>query len=375
MRYSLGSHLIHAKQIVMIRSVFASLMLGASFFVLAPSAAYAQTTEQTDKSEEDWRKSQKKRDASDILDDILNSRSIGQGSNQYPQNPMDALPDESRRHLMKERAKVIAESEPGQPINAPYSPSEAAKSDPELAEQEKEAWNEIVTDMKGGDSQGQSDSANGQTGTGNGGSVVSGSSNGTGSSDGQNGQDTGQTPSAMRGGSSASVADIMAQIKGMKSGGGSGSGEKPGQTQSGGSANSASQQGSPHQGSAPADAQAKAMQAAYEAAEARARANEAAQAAKDAANAAEQQSTASSQQEADDAAKAAASAASAAQAAAQAAEAARAQAQAAEQNRQASRPATQIGPLEHIKRERENTSSGSQVSAADFLKQTENVIE
>ena len=121
----------------MIRELAIIFTLSTSAIALCGVDAIAQTTEQTDKSEEDWRKSKKKPDSSDILEDILNNRSIGQGSNQYPQNPVDILPEESRRHLMKERAKVIALSEPGKEVDAAYTPSEAAKTDPELQNRKK----------------------------------------------------------------------------------------------------------------------------------------------------------------------------------------------------------------------------------------------
>ena len=132
------------------KKVLLALLLGSSILVMADAApAYAQSTEQTDQSEEDWRKSQKKSDTTDIFEDILNNRNIGSGNGYGPPNPIETLPEESRRHLLKERAKILATSEPGTTPNTPYNPSEAAKSDSDLQEQEKEAWEDIVEDLKG----------------------------------------------------------------------------------------------------------------------------------------------------------------------------------------------------------------------------------
>ena len=95
----------------MMRSVFLALTFSGSVFALS-GTAYAQTspdTRETDQSEEDWRKSQKKGGTSseDILDIIKNTRSTGVG-NGRGYSPIDALPEESRRHLMKERARRMA---------------------------------------------------------------------------------------------------------------------------------------------------------------------------------------------------------------------------------------------------------------------------
>jgi len=140
----------------MIRSLLLAFALSTSLVALSSVPAVAQTTDQTDQSEEDWRKSRKKRDTSDIFEDIKNSGVFGSGTMQGPPTPMESLPEESRRHLMKERAKVIATTETGQqPQDAAYTPSEEAKNDPDLAEQEKEAWEVIMTDLKGGSGQGQ----------------------------------------------------------------------------------------------------------------------------------------------------------------------------------------------------------------------------
>lgn len=186
----------------MIRTLTIALAMSLPLTALTVAPAAAQVTEQTDKSEEDWRKSKKKRDASDIFEDILNTRSTGVGTNEYPKNPVDNLPEESRRHLMKERAKVIAKADLETVTSAPYVPSEAAKSDPQLAEQEKEAWTVIMTDLEGPNDPNK-------TSAGSGPHKIAVAGRGGSSSE--------PDSSPMRGGSSASVAEIMAQIKGMKS--------------------------------------------------------------------------------------------------------------------------------------------------------------
>lgn len=228
----------------MMKQILSTLLVSTALFVVADFsvAAWAQTsndqTTQTDKSEEDWRKSRKKTTTDDIFEDILNRRSTGSGYGMGPENPMDSLPEESRRHLMKERAKVIATSDPGQTVTTPYTPSEAAKTDADLQAQEKGAWDKLVSDMNGGQGnnqgqgqakdQGQGQSA-GQTqgqspdhaksgtqsGSQSGQTGSSGQTNQAGQSDGDS-----HSSSPLRGGSSASVADILAKIKGMQSGSG-----------------------------------------------------------------------------------------------------------------------------------------------------------
>ena len=174
-----------------------------------------QTTQQTDQSEEDWRNSQKKPGSDDIFEDIRNNRSTGTGSVPYgPTNPLDSLPEESRRHLTRERAKALATGDPNAVGDTPYTPSEAAKTDPNLEQQEKDAWKAIMDDLKN-PGQGQSGQA-GQQGQ-------SGSQTGpqTGSQ-GQSGPTGGagqRTPSVIRGGSSTSVKSILDRIKGRTLGG------------------------------------------------------------------------------------------------------------------------------------------------------------
>lgn len=204
---------------------FAALVLGLPASA-GMGGAYAQTTEQTeqtDQSEEDWRRSQRKSTREDELERILNPRSTGIGPNLPPLRTIDTLPEESRRHLQQQRAKVIGEVEFGEEVPE-YEPSEAARSDPQLAADEQEAWEVILTDLQGG-----------------GGSDTSGEG-------GPNrvavaGVGGGAPSSVTRGGSAQSASEILAQLKGLRDAGitpgqgGSGSGARPpSQTDGGGTA-------------------------------------------------------------------------------------------------------------------------------------------
>ena len=191
----------------MIRTLAIILALSTSYTAFTAVEVHAQVTDQTDKSEEDWRKSKKKHEDPTDFKDILNRRTFGSTIQNFPQGPVDALPAESRRHLMKERAKVIATSEVGKTPDAPYVPSEAAKTDPQLQDEEKQAWTAIMTEMQIGDVQSGKAGAPSQGGNDPNKVVFSGKGGGA---------PSGQKSSVLRGGSSGSVADIMAQIKGMK---------------------------------------------------------------------------------------------------------------------------------------------------------------
>jgi hypothetical protein len=147
---------------MMLKTLMTSLALTAALGVALP--AYAQSTDQTDQSEEDWRKSRKKSGTSDIYR-TPNTSSTGVGSpiiDYEPVSPVERLPSESRRHLMRERAKAIAESDDGDISDAEYVPSEEAKSDEQLMREEQEAWDAIAqgqADANGqSEGQGQSDS-------------------------------------------------------------------------------------------------------------------------------------------------------------------------------------------------------------------------
>ena len=230
------------------RISFAALIAAGMLFS-APLIS-AQTTTQTDQSEEDWRKSQKRPDADDVFEDIRNNRSTGQGNVVYgPPNPLDSLPEESRRHLTRERAKALATGDPNNLGNVAYTPSEAAKSDSDLAQQEEQAWDAIISDIQGsgqgtgngqGGQQGQQGGAGGQQGQQGGG--------GQQGQQGQNGNSSQRPSSVLRGGSSASVAEILAGIKGQSPiAGGGGAGTSPQGTQQGAGQQSGGQQGAGQQ--------------------------------------------------------------------------------------------------------------------------------
>ena len=156
-------------------------------------------TQNTDRDEDAWRKSRKKRDTSDPLGVFKNTSIYGPRHQQRPQSKIDQLPEASRRHLMKQRAKIIAEMEfgkDGKIKNKAYTPSEAAKKDTDLADKEKEAWDVIVTDLEAGNSQGKPGTGKNKV------TVV-----------GRGGNSSG---SPLRGGSTASAAEILAMLKGMK---------------------------------------------------------------------------------------------------------------------------------------------------------------
>ena len=184
----------------MIRYILLGAVAYTSMAFISPMPAIAQDTDQTDQSEEDWRKSQRKRTSNDDFDPIINPGGLGTGISLPPLEPIDTLPEESRRHLQRQRAKVIAELEFGEePGDVPFEPSEAAKSDPSLAAEEEEAWEVILTDLQGsggGEQQGEG-----------GPNKVAVAGRGGGSSN-----------SVTRGGSAQSASDILAQLKGLQAG-------------------------------------------------------------------------------------------------------------------------------------------------------------
>ncbi|GHA93886.1 hypothetical protein GCM10009069_16230 [Algimonas arctica] len=198
---------------MMLKTLMTSLALTAALGTALP--AYAQVTDQTDQSEEDWRKSRKKSGTSDIYR-TPNTSSTGVGApviDYEPVSPVERLPSESRRHLMKERAKAIAESDDGDISDAEYVPSDEAKSDEQLMRDEQEAWDVIVTDMQ--ESGGEATSEGGPNKV----AVV-----------GENGA----TPTrGSRGGSTRTLQEIMDAIKSGQTGGGNASGAANGQSPDG----------------------------------------------------------------------------------------------------------------------------------------------
>ena len=203
---------------MMLRSVITALLLSSTLGLSLP--AYAQVTDQTDQSEEDWRQSQKKSGTSDIYR-TPNTIRTGLGLPQIDYEPptaLERLPSESRRHIMRERAKAIAESPDGDLSNVAYTPSEAAKSDEQLRRDEEAAWQEVTASPEqadGADSQDSSSTSNpSSTSSGMG----TGQSPQTSPSSGQ-GRSASQGP---RGGSTASLQEIMDAIKSGQSGSGTG---------------------------------------------------------------------------------------------------------------------------------------------------------
>ena len=375
------------------RSVLLALMFSGSVFALSANA-YAQSspdTRQTDQSEEDWRKSKKKGGTSseDILDIIENTRSTGVG-NGRGYSPIDALPEESRRHLMKERAKRMAQAGPNEPVDVSYKPSEAAKSDSDLQDDEKAAWEKMAQGMNGapdqglqGQGQGQGQGQQGQQGQS--GQQGQGQQGGGQSSDGS-GQ-SGQSRSVMRGGSAASVSDIMARIKGLTPGQGqggqgqrqqgqgsqgqqrspSGFGQGPlGQGQQGQSQQGQSQQGQSQQGQSQSQQQSQNQ--------GQQQSQTIAQSQQNGSSQSPSQSDAQKQADAQDQAQAQAEAQAQAAAKAEAANKAHAlsHAPASPQSSSSTRTPEAISPLDRIKKvNQEQNRSGSRSSASDYLKKTD----
>ena len=367
--------------VCMIRSALLALMFSGSVFALS-TTAYAQTspdTRQTDQSEEDWRKSKKKGSTSseDILDIIKNTRSSGVG-NGRGYSPIDALPEESRRHLMKERAKRMAQAGPNEPVDATYTPSEAAKSDTNLQNDEKAAWKKMAQGMNGTPVQGAPGQGQ-QQGSDSGSQGQQGQQQGSDQSSDPSAQ-SGQSRSVMRGGSAASVSDIMARIKGLSQGQGQGNGNssgstgqgpsgqssgqqgQQGQSQQGGRSGSQSQQGGGQSGQSPSQqgqqsGQSRSQQAQNQSQQQGQTTRQSQQ---------EQQSQSNPQSDTQKQAKA--------EAQAEAASNAHAIAHAPDSSQAASSTRTPeaISPLDRIKKvNQEQDSSGSRSSASDYLKKKE----
>lgn len=187
---------------MMMRVLISGFAISAALSVALP--AYAQVTDQTDQSEEDWRKSRKKSGTSDIFRQP-NSNPLGTGApiiDYEPVSPVERLPSESRRHLMRERAKAIAESDDGDISDAEYVPSEAAQSDEQLMREEKEAWDVIVTEMEGSGGTAKSEGGPNKVAVA-----------------GQNGS---SPAPGSRGGSTRTLQEIMDAIKNGQSSGASG---------------------------------------------------------------------------------------------------------------------------------------------------------
>lgn len=244
--------------------IFAGVSAFAMSFVLPVHAQESEpeqavgnsNTTQSDREEEDWRNSRRKSDPGDF-DPISNPVDTGIGDILITTDPIDRLPPESRRHLKRERAKVIAGmGTDGDVQDAAYEPSDDAQDDPRLAAQEKAVWEEMMKELGSGSGsgaatdpsdtagQGQAQAQSGQ-GQGQGQQGQGSGSHGT----GQQAGTTGSTQ-AMRGGSATSASDILNRMRGqMPATGqtGSASGQSNGQGQSG---SQAGQTGSTQAGTA-----------------------------------------------------------------------------------------------------------------------------
>ncbi|MCI4645013.1 MAG: hypothetical protein MRY64_09540 [Hyphomonadaceae bacterium] len=216
-----------------------------AFFAAQAVPAFAQEdppaspdTTQTDQSEEDWRKSQRK-DDDDPFDPISNPQNTGMGTNVPPMRDIDRLPEESQRHLNRMHARVIAEVDLNNPeaTDMSYEPSAAAQSDPQLRAEEEAAWAQIVNDIKSagqGGQNGQSGQGAGQSGSG----TMAGAGQGGGSDmSGGGGGGIGAGPS-MGGGSNMSAAEILRQMQGL---GGDAPSGQAGSTQADGQADTDTQ--------------------------------------------------------------------------------------------------------------------------------------
>ena len=380
----------------MIRALTVSVL----FAVLAiPAYAQDSTTQttpqdnpqtrQTDQSEDDYRRSQRRRDTGDIFEDIdINRRGTGAGGNHVGREvkAIDRLDQESRRHLNKQRAKALAEANPGESIDAAYEPSETAKTDEYVAKQEQKAWEEMMREANSGlgDTQGQG-TGQGQVGSGQPGQAQQGQS-GQGQVQAGQGDQSGQrsSNSPLRGGSASSASSILDRIKG-RTGAGTGTAPQAGQTSGGGQASADAQAAAKAAAQTAAYAQAQAQAASQAAEQARAQAE---QSQGDAKSAAEAQAQSAAQAAAEAQVKADASAQAAqeakAQAAAEAQTTADAQA-AAEANANANANAVNaaaeaaahhddtMSPLERLKRDPvERGDTGGRTSASDYLNRKKN---
>ena len=256
---------------VMIKQFLLSMVLSSGFAASLAVPAFAQdnpNTTQTDQSEEDWRKSKKKTTTDDPWDGFKNTNGWGQGT-QRSLSPVDTLPEDSRRFLMKERAQRMAEAGIGEPVDTSFEPSDAAKSDPSLESDEKAAWTEMMKDIGGSGTPTQGDPSgdpNADPSQGSNAPQIPTQVGETGSSAGSSGA---ATSSVMRGGSSASVSDILSQLKG---GGAAPAGQALGQQGQAQQGQSQSSQGqaqaqNQNQGQAQAQAQAQAQNTAQNAAQ------------------------------------------------------------------------------------------------------------
>ena len=105
-----------------------------------PGEAEKDTSKRTDESEESYRTRMELRDQryrDQPRADMIYSTPGGQSK-------LDQLPEASREHIKEQLRDMIVDSrqwKPGEDVSDyPYEPSEAAQSDPNLRNQEREAW-------------------------------------------------------------------------------------------------------------------------------------------------------------------------------------------------------------------------------------------
>ena len=336
----------------MMKQYLLSFVLSTGFAASLAAPAFAQdnpNTTQTDQSEEDWRKSKKKTSTDDPWNGFKNTNGWGQGT-QRSMSPVDMLPEDSRRFLMKERAERLAEAGIGEPVDTSFEPSDAAKSDPSLETDEKAAWSEMMKDMGGmPPAGGPNGDPNADPNTQGGGAPqipTQVGERGSSSSGGSSGSAGAPPSSMMRGGSQASVSDILAQIKG---GGMAPSGQTQGQSSQGQSSQGQGQQGQSQQGQT---AQGQAPTAAQMQGQAQGQSQ--GQNQNQGQNQGQAQAQSQSQNDAQNSADGQAQSQAQAQAAANAAKA---------------RTPEAISPLDRLKQSREDRESGgTRSSASDFLK-------
>jgi hypothetical protein len=136
-----------------LRRVLATLLLAIPVGLWAQSADIAgqekaaesdEASQHVEESEEAFRRRMETADSHD-QSDVMRPRSSG--TNKVPEG-IDALPADSRKHLRDELRNVIIEQGEWKPEDAgkvyPYTPSAAAENDPQLRQQEQEAWGELV---------------------------------------------------------------------------------------------------------------------------------------------------------------------------------------------------------------------------------------
>jgi hypothetical protein len=120
-----------------------ALWLGATALPL-PLAAQDEASDDVERQDEAFRRRME-------LEDARNrDRTFADTTyeKQVTQEKIDKLPQESRENIRRQLVDVIVENGEWEPKDAlekfPYEPSEAARGDPNLAQQEQEAWDEQI---------------------------------------------------------------------------------------------------------------------------------------------------------------------------------------------------------------------------------------